>query len=147
MTAELGGRVRRQHGIDIDDPALEAFWRQRLLCSLTTLRASGLPHVVPVGATLDVPARLARVITSGESVKAGHVRRAQQSGALAPVAICQLDGRHWCTIEGRATLLTDPGSVAEAERRYAERYRTPRINPSRVVLAVRIERILGSLPG
>ena len=36
--------------------------------------------------------------------------------------------------------------IAEAEERYARRYRTPRPNPSRVVLAVHIDRILGSLP-
>lgn len=136
--------MRRPHGIDIDDPRLRAFWTKRLLCALTTLRADGRPHVVPVGATLDVPGGLVRVITSGDSVKAGHVARAGAAGA--PIAVCQFDGRHWCTIEGQAVVLRDAQSVAEAERRYAQRYRTPRPNPSRVVLAARITRILGTIP-
>jgi hypothetical protein len=32
----------------------------------------------------------------------------------------------------------------DAELRYAQRYRTPRVNPRRVVIEVRIERVLGS---
>ena len=35
-------------------PALLGFWTQRHLCTLTTLRADGRPHVVPVGVTVDV---------------------------------------------------------------------------------------------
>ncbi len=144
MAGELSGRVRRPHGIDVDDPALAAFWSVRLLCSLTTLRADGTPHVVPVGATLDVPGRLVRVITSGDSVKARQVARAGREGA--PIALCQYEGRYWCTIEGRARVLTDADAVGDAERRYAQRYRTPRPNPSRVVLAADITRVLGTLP-
>lgn len=142
MVGELSGRVRRPHGIDLHDPALAAFCARRLLCSLTTLRADGSPHVVPVGATLDVAGGLVRVITSGSSVKARHVARAGE----AAIAVCQFEGRYWCTIEARASVLTDPESVAQAERRYADRYRTPRPNPSRVVIAGRITRILGTLP-
>lgn len=144
MVGELSGRTRRPHGIDIDDPALAAFWSMRLLCALTTLRADGSPHVVPVGATLDAAARLVRVITSRDSRKARHVARAGAAGA--PVAVCQFEGRHWCTIEGRAVVLDDPGAVAEAELRYALRYRTPRPNLSRVVLAVDVTRVLGTIP-
>ncbi|MDQ1739799.1 MAG: hypothetical protein QOE53_1451, partial [Pseudonocardiales bacterium] len=36
-------------------------------------------------------------------------------------------------------------SVADAERRYAERYRAPRVNPRRVVLEIAISRVLGTL--
>ena len=144
VAGELSGRVRRAHGIEIDDPRLEAFWAQRLLCALTTLRANGRPHVVPVGVTLDVPGRLVRVITSGDSVKARHVARAGAAGA--PIAVCQFDGRHWCTIEGQAHIRADAESIADAEQRYAQRYRVPRPNPSRVVLAAAITRILGTIP-
>ena len=35
-------------------------------------------------------------------------------------------------------------SVRDAELRYAQRYRTPRANPRRVVVEVHIERVLGS---
>jgi F420H(2)-dependent biliverdin reductase len=37
----------------------------------------------------------------------------------------------------------DPASVAEAERRYALRYRQPRPNPERVVIEIAVRRALG----
>ncbi len=133
-------RRRRNHGIDVRDPRLVAFWTERHLTTLTTLRADGTPHVVPVGATLDPEAGLARVITSRSSRKARHV-----AGGDALVAICQIDARRWSTIEGRARLLEEPADVSDAETRYATRYRVPRPNPERVVIAVQITRILGTL--
>ena len=39
--------------IDLANPALHAFWAERHLCTLTTLRKDGSPHVVAVGATLE----------------------------------------------------------------------------------------------
>ncbi|MCE7008885.1 PPOX class F420-dependent oxidoreductase [Kibdelosporangium philippinense] len=120
---------------------LAAFWRERHLCTFTTIRPDGTPHVVPVGATLDIPAGIVRVITSGDSVKAHRIRAA--SGL--PAALCQLDGRRWSTIEGIVVLRDDAESVREAESRYAERYRTPRVNPKRVVLEMTIKRLLGNV--
>ena len=35
-------------------------------------------------------------------------------------------------------------AVRDAELRYAQRYRTPRVNPRRVVIEVQVERVLGS---
>ncbi|MBG0562167.1 pyridoxamine 5'-phosphate oxidase family protein [Actinoplanes aureus] len=125
--------------IPLDSLALGEFWTERHLCTLTTLRADGSPHVVAVGATLDVAAGLARVISSGTSAHVRHIRRGQQR-----VAICQVDGRRWSTVEGLAVVRDDPGPVAEAERRYASRYRIPRPNPLRVVIEVTIIRVLGS---
>jgi hypothetical protein len=61
-----------------------------------------------------------------------------------PVAICQVDGRHWATIEGVGTVRSDPASVARAVQRYAARYRQPRENPSRVAIRVDVERVLCS---
>ncbi|MEU1563858.1 pyridoxamine 5'-phosphate oxidase family protein, partial [Streptomyces mirabilis] len=48
------------------DPAYLTFWRERHLCTLTTLRADGSPHVVPVGVT---PGRwpTSRTVTSTRS--------------------------------------------------------------------------------
>ncbi|AKJ11860.1 nitrilase [Streptomyces incarnatus] len=127
----------------IDSEQYLAFWRERHLCTLTTLRPDGSPHVVPVGVTYDAEAGLARVITSGTSAKAGHVRAAGPEGAR--VAVCQVDGRRWATLEGRARVRTEPERVAEAVRRYAERYeRTPRPNPARVVIEIAVERTLGN---
>ncbi len=124
------------------DASYLSFWRERHLCTLTTLRPDGSPHVVPVGVTYDPEAGLARVITNKASTKAGHVAAAGPDGA--PVAVCQVDGRRWATLEGRARVVTEPEHVAEAERRYAERYgRTPAPNPSRVVIEISLTRALG----
>ncbi|MGC9667878.1 TIGR03618 family F420-dependent PPOX class oxidoreductase [Planosporangium sp. 12N6] len=134
---------RTDHGLALADERLRQFWRERHLCTLTTLRADGTPHVVPVGGTLDADTGTARVITSRGSRKAAHVAAAGPAGA--PVALCQVDGRRWATLEGRAVVRDEPAAVADAERRYAERYRTPRPNPERVVIEVRITRVLGSV--
>jgi PPOX class probable F420-dependent enzyme len=120
-------------------PGLLEFLTERHLATLTTLRADGSPHVVPVGVTYDAVTRTARVITSGSSAKARHVRAGQQR-----VAVCQVDGRRWATLEGTAVVLDDAASVADAERRYAARYRQPRVNPARVVLEISVDRILGN---
>jgi hypothetical protein len=37
--------------------------------------------------------------------------------------------------------------VTDAERRYAKRYRPPRVNPKRVVLVMRVSKLLGSFRG
>jgi F420H(2)-dependent biliverdin reductase len=114
------------------------FLRERHLATLTSLRANGTPHVVPVGFTWEADRHLARVITGGTSKKA----RIAVSGGR--VALCQLDGRRWLTLEGTSEVSDDPARVAEAVARYAERYRTPRENPSRVVIEITVDRILAS---
>ncbi|WP_127505840.1 pyridoxamine 5'-phosphate oxidase family protein [Actinoplanes solisilvae] len=125
--------------VTLDNPALLEFWTERHLCTLTTLRADGSPHVVAVGATLDPAAGLARVISSSTSAHVRHVRAGQNR-----VAICQVDGARWSTVEGLAVVRDDPDAVAEAVERYAARYRTPRPNPARVAIEVTVTRILGS---
>lgn len=134
----------KTHSVDPtapDEPYL-AFWRERHLCTLTTLRRDGSPHVVPVGVTYDPGAGLARVIANGSSAKVAHVLAAGAEGAR--VAVCQVDGRRWATLEGRAHVHTERERVAEAERRYAERYeRVPSPNPARVVIEIAVERALG----
>ena len=59
--------------------------------------------------------------------------------------LCQVDGRHWLSLEGPALVRADLASVRDAERRYAVRYRVPRENPQRVVLEIAVERVLGNL--
>ncbi|WP_229072654.1 pyridoxamine 5'-phosphate oxidase family protein [Actinoplanes sp. DH11] len=125
--------------IPLDSPALLSFWTERHLCTFTTLRTDGSPHVVAVGATLDPESGLARIISSSTSAHVRHIRRGQQR-----VAICQVDGPRWSTVEGLAVVSDDPDAVTEAEQRYAKRYRTPRPNPKRVVIEVTVTRILGS---
>jgi F420H(2)-dependent biliverdin reductase len=122
-------------------PGFREFWRERHLCTLVTIRANGTPHAVPVGVTLDPDTGRAYVITARGSYKVAHVLA---GGAGSPVAVCQIDGRRWSTLEGRATVRDDPESVARAEHRYAERYREPRPNPDRVVIDIEVTRVLGN---
>jgi PPOX class probable F420-dependent enzyme len=119
-------------------PELLVFLAERHLATLTTLRPDGTPHVVPVGVTYDPATRIARVITSGGSAKVRHVRDGGRR-----VAVCQVDGRRWLTLEGTAVVRDDAASVADAVERYARRYRQPRVNPLRVVLEISVDRILG----
>ena len=119
-------------------PAALQFLTERHLATCTTIRADGSPHVVAVGFTWDPETGLARVITDGGSRKAAHVR----AGSRAAVAM--VDGPRWMSLEGPATVSDDPARVADAVRRYADRYRVPRENPTRVVIEIAVERVLGS---
>ena len=132
--------------IDLSDPGPEllAFLAERHLATLTTLRPDGTPHVVPVGFTYDPATRTARVITSGTSAKARHLRDGQGVDGAPRVAVCQVDGRRWLTLEGTAVVRDDAAAVADAVARYAVRYRRPRENPARVVLEISVDRILGN---
>ena len=121
------------------DPAITAFLTERHLATLTTLRADGTPHVVAVGFTWDPDAALVRVITWAGSRKARNVAERQGSAA----AVCQVDGGRWLTLEGVATVTSDPDRVAEAVHRYAERYREPKERPDRVVIEIAVDRVLG----
>ncbi|MGK4585558.1 pyridoxamine 5'-phosphate oxidase family protein [Kitasatospora sp. HPMI-4] len=123
------------------DENLLSFWREYHLCTLTTLRPDGTPHVVPVGATLDPETGTARVISGRNSRKVRNVLAAGPSGLR--VAVCQVDGPRWCTLEGIAVVSDEPDRVAEGVRRYAERYRPPRENPERVVIEITVDRVLG----
>lgn len=114
------------------------FVAERHLATFSSLRADGTPHVTPVGFTWDDAAGLARVICSGGS------RKARNAAVRPDVAICQVDGRRWLTLEGTARVSDDPDEVADAVARYAARYRPPRVNPSRVVVVVSVARVLGS---
>lgn len=118
---------------------LVAFWRERHLCTVTTLRADGSPHVVPMGVVIDVGEGVAWAITSRTSQKVANLRR------KPVVAVCQVDGRRWSTVEGRAEVRTDVDAVAEAVRRYAERYRRPRENPDRVALRIELTSVIGNV--
>jgi PPOX class probable F420-dependent enzyme len=127
--------------IDPADPGADvlAFLTERHLATLTTLRPDRSPHVVPVGFTYDPATRTARVITSGTSAKARHLRHGG-----GRVAVCQLEGRRWLTLEGTAVVRDEPTAVADAVERYAARYRRPRENPARVVIEISVDRILGN---
>ena len=115
-----------------------AFLTERHLAMLTTLRPDNTPHVVAVGFTFDPKTHIARVITTGGSQKAVNADR----GGVA--VLSQVDGARWLSLEGRASVNSQIDAVRDAELRYAQRYRTPRVNPRRVVIEMQVERVLGS---
>ncbi|MFD3804870.1 pyridoxamine 5'-phosphate oxidase family protein [Streptomyces sp. NPDC058611] len=133
------------HDVLNPTPEYLAFWRERHVCTLTTHRPDGSPHVVPVGVTYDPEAGLARVISNRHSRKVRNIlvaTAAEPEGAR--VAVCQLEGRRWATLEGRALVRTDEASVADAVARYAVRYgRVPSPNPDRVVVEITLDRAMG----
>ena len=123
----------------LPETALE-FLLERHLATMTTLRPDGSPHVVPVGFTFEPADTSVRIITSGTSRKVAQVRRGSR------VVVAQVDGRRWLALEGEGLVLETPADVADAEDRYARRYRVPRPNPERVVLVLDVDRVLGSVP-
>ncbi|MFE0809255.1 TIGR03618 family F420-dependent PPOX class oxidoreductase [Streptomyces sp. NPDC058848] len=124
-----------------EDAEFVAFWQERRVCFLSTPRGDGTAHLVPVGVTYDHATRTARVITSRGTAK---VRNVERAGAPV-VAVSQVDGRRWSTLEGVATVRYDAEAVRDAETRYADRYRRPRANPDRVVVEIAVRRFLGTV--
>lgn len=124
----------------LDDDVL-AFLRERHLATLTTLRADGSPHVVAVGFSYDVSARVARVITWATSQKAVNAGRMQAAGRRA--AVCQVDGGRWLSLEGPVRLVTDPHDVQAGIDGYAARYQQPKQRDDRAVVEIDVDRILG----
>ena len=122
---------------DLTSEAIE-FLSERHLGTLTTLRRDGSPHVAAVGFTYVPTEHVARVITFAGSQKAVNASR----GGRAVVA--QVDGGRWLSLEGPVRLLTADSEIRRGEQLYAERYRTPRPNPRRVVIEIRVDRVLGS---
>lgn len=118
------------------------FWRERHLCTLTTTRPDGSPHLVPVGVTFDAGTGTARVITNRSSRKIANILAAGPDGAR--VAVCQVGERKWATLEGVAVVRTEADAVDDAVNRYAERYgRMPSPNPDRVLVEITVTRALG----
>ena len=121
------------------------FVTHRRLATLTTLRADGTPHVVPVAFTWDAGAGRARITTRVTSVKASNVERAVTAGASARAALCQFDGQRWLTLEGGITLSRDTADVAEAVDAYAVRYRRLEFQAERIVLHLAVDRVMGTV--
>jgi len=115
-----------------------AFLAERHHATLTTLRADGSPHVVPVGFTFDPGRALVRIITFGGSVKVRNARNDTR------VAVSSIDGARWLTFEGVARVSADPADVAAAVAAYAVRYRQPGERTDRVVIEIAVDRVLGS---
>lgn len=113
------------------------FLREYHLASLTTLRADGSPHVVPVGFSYDDTTRTVRIITYASSQKYHNALRGGRA------AVSQVDGGRWLTLEGTVSGTDDPARVALAVEGYAARYRQPGERADRVAVEIAVDRILG----
>jgi PPOX class probable F420-dependent enzyme len=121
--------------------SVEALLAENHLCTLTTVRPDGSPHVAPVRFTWDGEASLVRIMTIASRRKAQNVT----ANPRARAAVCQLMGYSWITLEGPATVSDDPIRVAEGVRRYAARYCSPPPNPpGLVVIEIAVDRIMGN---
>jgi len=117
-----------------------AFMVERHHASLTLVGADGTPHVTPVGFTWDASTATARVITWSGAKK---VRLLEEHQSMA-AALCQIDGGRWLTLHGTATVSAEPAVNADAERRYADRYRPPGDRGAeRRTIEVAVTRVLG----
>lgn len=122
--------------VDLSDEML-AFLTERHLATLTTLRADGSPHVVPVGFSYDADRQLVRVITFAGSAKARNAARGGRA------AVSQVDGARWATLEGVVRLADDAESVALAVAGYAKRYRQPGQRADRVAIEITVDKVMG----
>lgn len=133
-------------------PELQALAAERQLATLTTLRPDGTPHVVPVGYSWDPDSGIVRIITFAGSMKIRNLQAGSSSNEpegdkpTTRAVVCQVDGPRWITFEGTATVTDDPDHVAEAVKRYAERYRQPRERDDRVAIEITVDRVLGNAP-
>lgn len=120
--------------------ATRAFLTRPHTATFTTLRPDGTPHVTPVRFTFDAATGLVRVTTRAGARKARNVAA---GGPAARIALCQADGFRWVTLEGRAAVTDDPARLAEAVRRYTDRYRADPPAPlDLVVVEIAVDRVL-----
>lgn len=112
------------------------FVADRHLATLSTIAPSGFIHAVAVGFT--VSDGVVRIITNDGSQKVRNVERDPRA------TVAQVDGPVWLSIAGRASIERDADAVELAVALYTARYRTPSVNPTRVVIRIDPERVLGS---
>jgi PPOX class probable F420-dependent enzyme len=118
-------------------PEMLAFLAEYHLASLTTFRADGTPHVVPVGFSYDHQEHVVRVITFASSAKYKNALRGGRG------VVSQVDGGRWLTLEGTISGTSDAQRVAAAVAGYAARYRTPGERDDRVAIEIAVDRIMG----
>ncbi|MFJ4717489.1 pyridoxamine 5'-phosphate oxidase family protein [Streptomyces sp. NPDC088785] len=111
----------------------------RHVAVFTTLRPDGTLHAAPVRFTWEAASGLARVLTVASSRKARNLLAAPGGRA----ALCQVDGFAWATLEGTATVVTDPARIERGVRLYAKRYwSAPPAPADRVVIEIAVDRVL-----
>ena len=116
--------------------ALREFLAERHLASLTTLRADGSPHVVPVGFSFDETTGIVRIITFASAVKYKNALRGGRA------AVSQVDGGRWVTLEGTVSGSADPLRVAAAVAGYTARYRQPGEREDRVAVEIVVDKVM-----
>ncbi len=126
------------------NPEQLVFVIERHLATLTTLRADGSPHVVPVAFTWDADEGVARAVAPRTSVKVANARRTTPDGAPPRAALCQVDGGRWMTLEGTVEVVDDAQEVAAVVARNARRYGPLAAEPDPVVLRLRADRVMAS---
>lgn len=126
------------------NPEQLVFVTERHLATLTTLRADGSPHVVPVAFTWDADTGVARATTQRSSTKVTNARRRTADGGPPRAALCQVDGGRWLTLEGTIEVSEDPDEVADAVARHTKRYWPLEPDPERVVLRLTPDRAMAS---
>lgn len=124
------------------NPEQLVFVTERHLATLTTLRADGTPHVVPVAFTWDADDGVLRITAGRGSVKTRNARGYTTGAPRA--AVCQVDGGRWITLEGTIAVSEDPAEIADAVRRYAKRFRQLGPNPDRIVLRLTPDKVMAS---
>ena len=114
------------------------FLTDRHLATLSTIGPGGRIHVVAVGFT--VHEGIVRITTMDGSQKVRNLERDPRA------TVAQVAGPQWLSIAGSAEILRDRESITLAEQLYAQRYRVPKENPRRVVIAITPEKVMCS-PG
>lgn len=116
--------------------AASTFLAEPRVAALTTIRPDGSLHAAPVRFTWDGDAGLVRVLTVASTRKARNV--AANPGSR--VALCQVDGFRWVTLEGTAAISVDVDQLSEGVARYTDRYQSaPPDPPGRVVITIAVD--------
>ena len=114
-----------------------AFLTRPLHGVLASYSSNGVLHQVPVNAVLDdetSPRRLL-VLAGGLSKKVRNIRNNPAA------SFCVFQGQSYVSISGTATVIEDTSEIARVEKLYERKYaKVPRINPSRVVVAIECSR-------
>ena len=130
MTDELS------HRDSLLSPEGLQFVTDRHIATLSTMGTDGAIHVVAVG--FSYRDGTARVITGGGTQKTVNIE------ADSRVTLSQFDGARWLSLQGHGRIERDAEAVALGVELYSRRYRAPRENPTRVVIVIEVDKVLGS---
>ena len=121
----------------LDNDALD-FLAARRLATLTTHRADGSAHVVPVGFMYDPAVGIARIIAPLDTVKVRNLQRDPRA------VLCQVDGALWATLEGTAVIRSDQESFQRTLAAYNAKF-GPMHGPAegRCAIELTVNRVLG----